>query len=282
MTSRQRARERGGRARRARRRSGAASWWRAKSRLEQRARSGGGAAPRRRRARAPRCATASYQRSIQSSSTAIRWRCELGGARVGRPRGLGARAPRSAPSSAATLAGRHGDRAPAPAGQQPARGGAPLGAAADISSPKRTTAPRRSLGRDSNTCTWPRPITVSVRGSTGDGRAVDPVLRLPPSRTQTARGSRAGAARARARRRSRARRAQPPRPGSRAGRDRAWIYRSSWMARCRGTARGPVDPRSARAHPTAAATAAANASTSSARVSCAHIQRTSPVCSSQV
>ena len=36
------------------------------------------------------------------------------------------------------------------------------------------------------------------------------------------------------------------------------------------------------AHATAAATAAANASTSSARVSREHIQRTSPVCSSHV
>ena len=49
-------------------------------------------------------------------------------------------------------------------------------------------------------------------------------------------------------------------------------------------ARHPVEAQAgrARSHAAAARIAAANASTSSARVSCEHIQRTSPVCSFHV
>ena len=68
-------------------------------------------------------------------------------------------------------------------------------ASASPSSRKRTTAPSRS-SPCSNTCTWPRPITVTVPGRTGNVAAVEQVLPAARRGPRSARGSRGGAARA--------------------------------------------------------------------------------------
>ena len=51
-------------------------------------------------------------------------------------------------------------REPRPPSSQPGSARA-AGSASSISAPKRTTAPWRPLAR-SNTCTWPRPMSVTV------------------------------------------------------------------------------------------------------------------------
>ena len=155
------------------------------------------------------------------------------------------------------VAGGHGDRAPAAAGEQPARGGAPLGAAVDqLVAEAHDRAAQVAAGLE------------DVHLAAADHRQ-----------------------RARLDRHERRRRAgaRPRPPGPR----QLVVVVPVRLAHARAADLEPVerdhldralepvqaDARSSHARPR---TAAANASTSSARVSCEHIQRTSPVCSSQV
>ena len=98
---------------------------------------------------------------------------ELGAVRVGRPRGSAASASIAASSRACSPRGTTTVRPPRPASSQPGCAARP--GSASSSSPKRTTAPS-SASPSSNTCTWPRPISVTVPGRTGTRRAVDRVL----------------------------------------------------------------------------------------------------------
>ena len=115
---------------------------------------------------------------------------------VGRPRRARRRARRSA--RRAGPARRRGTTTVRPPRPASSHAGVPRRApgSASSSSPKRTTAPS-SASPASNTCTWPRPITVTVPGRTG---TVAPSIECcpRPRGSRSARGSRGGAARGRA------------------------------------------------------------------------------------
>ena len=208
---------------------------------------------------------ASYQRSIHSRTPTA------GGA--GAP-GCARRAGRSSSAPSASISASSAGRSPGGTatvrpprpGQQPGRacrGARPR--SASISSPKRTTAPS-SASPPSNTCTWPRPITVTVPGAHRHRRAVDRVLPAARRGPRSARGSRGGAARAAPRRRSAApssRTTSPRRRRAGRGRGRSPAPHSRAGA---GGASGRRPRRRAPAARRPRAAAGANATSSTTRV----------------